>query len=260
MVPQSSWAWRVETRRNISRTEAAKRTFNREKKIFTSVQRGGVVNVCSYEGRFSLSANSVIPHPPDTTLKEIFHQGQNWHTERERERHVRYRYSTAMNLSVSCSSPTLAAGVAAVGSQGSALHRIRRTGRGGDAALREAQASAIVLLTLHTQRFNACVSSQTMRSHRFLYMQWLRYGPSWQGCSAGWWWEGPALCWGRRRGKPGGETEQSGTSGPRTRWRSPGRAASGSPPPTLWRDARFSRTQDKSVILTNNFIPWVCSP
>lgn len=53
-----------------------------------------------------------------------------------------------LNLSVSCCSPALAAGVAAVGAQGGALHRVRRAGRGGDAALREAQASAVVLLTL----------------------------------------------------------------------------------------------------------------
>lgn len=53
-----------------------------------------------------------------------------------------------MYLSVSRSSPTLAAGVAAVGPQGSTLHRVRRAGRGSGAALRETQASAIVLLTL----------------------------------------------------------------------------------------------------------------
>lgn len=55
-----------------STTKEAALAFKR-KKIFTSVERGGVVNVCSYEGRFSLSANGVVPHPPDTTLKEISH-------------------------------------------------------------------------------------------------------------------------------------------------------------------------------------------
>lgn len=56
-----------------STTKEAVLAFKRKKKIFTSVERGGVVNVCSYEGRFSLSANGVVPHPPDTTLKEISH-------------------------------------------------------------------------------------------------------------------------------------------------------------------------------------------
>lgn len=55
----------------------------------------------------------------------------------------------AKNLSVSCRSPTLAAGVAAVGAQSRTLHRVRGAGRGSGAALREAQAPAIVLLTLH---------------------------------------------------------------------------------------------------------------
>ena len=40
--------------------------------ILTSVKSRGVVHVCSYERRFSLSANSVIPHPPDTTLEQDY--------------------------------------------------------------------------------------------------------------------------------------------------------------------------------------------
>lgn len=40
--------------------------------ISTSVQCGRVIHICSYEGRLGLSANSIVPHPPDTTLKEIF--------------------------------------------------------------------------------------------------------------------------------------------------------------------------------------------
>lgn len=60
-------------------------------------------------------------------------------------------------LSVSCGSPTLAAGVAAVGPQRSTLHRVWRAGRVSCAALRETQASAIVLLALHTIFKHICL-------------------------------------------------------------------------------------------------------
>lgn len=59
----------------------------------------------------------------------------------------------AANLSVGGRPPALAAGVAAVGAQRRALHRVRGAGGGSDAALREAQASAVVLLTLHAECF-----------------------------------------------------------------------------------------------------------
>lgn len=58
----------------------------------SSVKSGGVVNIGGNEGGFSLSANSVIPHPPYTAL------------------------------SVSGGSPTLTAGVAAVGAQSTTLN------------------------------------------------------------------------------------------------------------------------------------------
>lgn len=49
-------------------------TFENHKKnqISTSVKSGSVINVCSYEGRLGLSADGVVPHPPDATLKERF--------------------------------------------------------------------------------------------------------------------------------------------------------------------------------------------
>lgn len=50
-------------------------TFENHKKtpqLSTSVKSGGVINVCSYEGRLGLSADGVVPHPPDATLKERF--------------------------------------------------------------------------------------------------------------------------------------------------------------------------------------------
>lgn len=48
--------------------------LKKENKSSTSVKCGGVVNVCGYEGRLGLSANGVVPHSPDTALKEIFHR------------------------------------------------------------------------------------------------------------------------------------------------------------------------------------------
>lgn len=112
--------------------------------IVTSVECRSVVHICSDERRFSLSAHCVVPHPPDATLERKGHtRSKLTQTQREREAQCFVMY-----LSVCSGSPTLAAGVAAVGPQCRTLHRVRRAGRGSCTALREAQASAIVLLAL----------------------------------------------------------------------------------------------------------------
>lgn len=96
-------------------------------------------------------------------------------TERERNREgagARHKdlQGIVMYLSVSSSSATLAAGVAAVGPQGSTLHRVRRAGRGSGTAMRETQAPAIVLLTLPAIYKHICLVTNEDVKDRFLQL------------------------------------------------------------------------------------------
>lgn len=76
--------------------------------------------------------------------------------ERDEEKEPEMVACIVTYLSVSSRSATLAAGVAAVGAQGGTLHRVRGAGGGGGAALREAQAPAVVLLTLQATFKDKC--------------------------------------------------------------------------------------------------------
>lgn len=88
----------------------ARQKQTRQPQMSTSVKCGGVINVCGDEGRLGLSANSIVPHPPDATLKEMLsvktHPGSG--------RGTAQAGRGELNLSVRGRPATLAAGVAAV--------------------------------------------------------------------------------------------------------------------------------------------------
>lgn len=91
----------------------ARQKQTRQPQMSTSVECGGVINVCGDEGRLGLSANSIVPHPPDATLKEIF-SVKTTGTHPGSERGTAQVRRGELNLTVRCRAATLAAGVAAV--------------------------------------------------------------------------------------------------------------------------------------------------